>query len=197
MNSKYLISVVLFICIIMTGCGTSNDNTSLEESSFDSKSSSDNNLSYDETIEKIISEEYKISFLGDFNKLTPPHRFENMVENVEDLGHINPNEYIASIIMADQFSNVESTEVLNLIESGVPVFIDRSAITIEELIKWIEGKDVPDEMGESRSDEELVYVLKDKEGEISYGVLVPSKEDSDWLSLLYKEILYVSYTESL
>ncbi|ADC52240.1 MULTISPECIES: hypothetical protein [Alkalihalophilus] len=197
MNSKYLISVVLFICIIMTGCGTSNDNTSLEESSFDSKSSSDNNLSYDETIEKIISEEYKISFLGDFNKLTPPHRFENMVENVEDLGHINSNEYIASIIMADQFSNVESTEVLNLIESGVPVFIDRSAITIEELIKWIEGKDVPDEMGESRSDEELVYVLKDKEGEISYGVLVPSKEDSDWLSLLYKEILYVSYTESL
>lgn len=201
MKKLFLVSIITTILLLVTGCGTDSsqnrdeqDMTSdTEQNEKDLSSNLLHDVPFDELINRIIKDGHEIAIVGESDKYSPPSRFENSVKNI-DIENIASRDYLAVILMSDQLKHLDNTDVLDLIENGTTVFIEREALSIEELIKWVEDKEIPAEMGESRKDEELIFVHKDREeGIIAYGAILSSEDGAERLNDLYEQVLYVSY----
>ncbi|TWI60035.1 hypothetical protein [Halalkalibacter nanhaiisediminis] len=201
----FLAFIFTIISLHVTGCGMGaspngseqdiNSETP-EQNEQDLSSHPSHDLPFHELINKIIEDGHKIALVGDSEKYNPPSKFQNSVENI-DIENITSEDYLAIFFMSDQLQHLDNSDVLELVESGTSVFFEREPFSIEKLMKWIENKEIPAEMaemGESRKDEDIVYVSLDaEEGIIIYGAMVLSEDESERLTDLYEQILYASY----
>ena len=105
-------------------------------------------LPYHELISKIKEDGHKIAIVDESGQYQPPSTFEETVEYV-DLERLVTGNYLAALIMGEELANLENIDVLQLVDSGTTVFFERASFSIEELIKWIEDKEIPEEMGEA------------------------------------------------
>lgn len=202
LKKPFLAFIFTIILLHVTGCGigaspngSEQDLTSEtpEQNEQDLSSNPLQDLPFHELINKIIEDGHKIALVGDSEKYNPPSKFQNSVENI-DIENITSEDYLAIFFMSDQLQHLDNSDVLELVESGTTVFFEREAFSIEKLMKWIEDKEIPAEMGESRKDEDIVYVFQDaEEGIIIYGAMLLSEDESERLNHLYEQILYASY----